>query len=129
MLAFHTNDAMYIIDEGNFIHRFNTFDESPGLMVKQATWRLPVGLEAHLETAHVEVLDVNKVMIAAPNMAVVIELEEFSGVNDPMAPEATNFAKVLFQHNATSTITSATLGHRLGRMRNTTWLMPLKASL
>lgn len=110
MLAFHTNDAMYIIDEGNFIHRFNTFDESPGLMVKQATWRLPVGLDAHLETAHVEVLDVNKVMIAAPNMAVVIELEEFSGANDPMAPEATNFAKVLFQHNATSTITSADFG-------------------
>ena len=110
MLAFHTNDAMYIIDEGNFIHRFNTFEESPGLMVKQATWRLPIGLDAHLETAHVEVLDVDKVMIAGPNMAVVLELEVFSETNDPMVPEATNFAKVLFQHNATSTITSADFG-------------------
>ncbi|MDB2457686.1 hypothetical protein N9W77_01080, partial [bacterium] len=109
-LAFTTDDAMYIVDEGNFIHRFNTFDESPGLMMKQATWRLPVGLDAHIETIYAESLADDKVMIVSPTMAVVIELEEFSEANDPNAPEATNFAKVVFQHNATSTITSADFG-------------------
>ncbi|MBT5619119.1 MAG: hypothetical protein HOJ71_08635 [Euryarchaeota archaeon] len=109
-LAFTTDDAMYIVDEGNFIHKFNTFDESPGLMMKQATWRLPVGLDAHIETIYAESLADDKVMIVSPTMAVVIELEEFSEANDPNAPEATNFAKVVFQHNATSTITSADFG-------------------
>ena len=110
MLAFHTNDAMYIVDEGGFMHRFNTFDETPGAMVMQATWRLPVGLDAHIETVYAESLADDKVMIVTPTMAVVIELEEFSDANDPTTPEASNFAKVVFQYNATSTITSADFG-------------------
>ncbi|MDA8790327.1 presenilin family intramembrane aspartyl protease [bacterium] len=109
-LAFTTDDAMYIVDEGNFIHRFNTFDESPGLIVKQATWRLPAGLDAHKDTVYAESLANDKIMIVSPTMAVVIELEEFSQVNDQSATKATNFAKVVFQHNATSTITSADFG-------------------
>ena len=110
MLAFHTNDAMYIVDEGGFMHRFNTFDETPGAMIMQATWRLPVGLDAHIETVYAESLADDKVMIVTPNMAVVIELEEFSEANDPTTPEASNFAKVVFQYNATSSITSADFG-------------------
>jgi presenilin-like A22 family membrane protease len=109
-LAFTTDDAMYIVDEGNFIHRFNTFDENPGLMVKQATWRLPAGLDAHKEIIYAESLADDKVMIVSPTMAVVIELEEFSQVNDQSATKATNFAKVAFQYNATSNITSADFG-------------------
>jgi len=110
MLAFHTNDAMYIVDEGGFMHRFNIFDETPGAMIMQATWRLPVGLDAHIETVYAESLADDKVMIVTPNMAVVIELEEFSEANDPTTPEASNFAKVVFQYNATSSITSADFG-------------------
>ena len=101
---------MYIVDEGGFMHRFNTFDETPGAMVMQATWRLPVGLDAHIETVYAESLADDKVMIVTPTMAVVIELEEFSDANDPTTPEASNFAKVVFQYNATSTITSADFG-------------------
>ena len=110
MLAFHTNDAMYIVDEGGFMHRFNTFDETPDFMILQATWRLPVGLDAHIETVYAESLADDKVMIVTPTMAVVIELEKFSDANDPTTPEASNFAKVAFQYNATSTITSADFG-------------------
>ena len=110
MLAFHTNGGMYIVDEGNFLHRFNTFEDSPGLMVKQATWRLPVGLDAHMATLHAEVIAEDKVMIAAPNMAVVLLLEETAPAFDPNLPEVDNFATVLFQHNATSNITSADFG-------------------
>ena len=110
MLAFHTTEAMYIVDEGGFMHRFNTFTDNPGFMVLQATWRLPFGLDAHIETVYAESLADDKVMIVTPTMAVVIELEEFSNANDPTTPEASNFAKVVFQYNATSTITSADFG-------------------
>lgn len=110
MLAFHTNDALYIIDEANFMYRFNTDLNSPGEMFKQATWRLPVGLDVHLGTVHTQVIAEDKVLIVTSNMAAVILLEEFSGVNDPIAPEPTNFANVLFQHNATSNITTADFG-------------------
>jgi presenilin-like A22 family membrane protease len=101
---------MYIVDEGNFLHRFNTFEDSPGLMVKQATWRLPIGLDAHMATLHAEVIAEDKVMIAAPNMAVVLLLEETAPAFDLNLPEVDNFATVLFQHNATSNITSADFG-------------------
>jgi presenilin-like A22 family membrane protease len=109
-LAFHTNGAMYIIDEGNFMHRFNTFDASPGVMVLQATWRLPIGLDAHLGTLHVEVIDEDKVMVASPAMAVVLLLEENAPAFDPTLPEVDTFATVLYQYNATSNITTADFG-------------------
>ena len=79
-------------------------------MVKQATWRLPVGLDAHIETVYAESIANDKILIVSPTMSVVIELEEFSQVNDQAASEPTNFAKVVFQYNATSSITSADFG-------------------
>ena len=109
-LAFHTNEAMYIVDQGNFLHRFNTFDDSPGQMVKQATWRLPVGLDAHLGTLHAEVIAEDKVLIATPNMAAVILLEKTAPAFNPALPEVDNFATVLFQHDAVSALTSADFG-------------------
>ena len=110
MLAFHTNGAMYVVDESNMLHRFNTFADEPGLMVIQASWKLPATLDAHLNTLHAEVIDENKVLIATPAMAVVVLLEENAPAFDSNLPEINNFATVLFQHNATSTITSADFG-------------------
>ena len=110
MLAFHTNGAMYVVDESNMLHRFNTFADEPGLMMIQASWKLPTTLDAHMDTLHAEVIDENKVLIATPAMAVVVLLEETAPAFDSNLPEITNFATVLFQHNATSAITSADFG-------------------
>jgi presenilin-like A22 family membrane protease len=110
MVGFHTNDAMYIVDEGNFLHRFNTFEETPGLMVTQAKWRLPFGLDAHLGTLHTEVIAEDKVLIATPTMVAVILLEETAPAFDSNLPDINNMATVLFQHNASSKFTSADFG-------------------
>ena len=40
-LAAETEDAVYIIDGADRLHRYNTFDEYPNVMTKQATWQLP----------------------------------------------------------------------------------------
>ena len=39
-LAFHADDAMYVVDEANNLLRYNTFESSPGNLSHQATWML-----------------------------------------------------------------------------------------
>lgn len=52
----------------------------------------------------------DKVLIATPTMAAVILLEETAPGLDTGAPEVSNMATVLFQHNASSKFTSADFG-------------------
>ena len=78
-LATETEDAVYIIDGTNRLHRYNTFDEFPNVMTKQATWQLPNELLI-FGFIEAELLDDQHLLIVAENFAGVILL------NDTAAP-------------------------------------------
>jgi presenilin-like A22 family membrane protease len=109
-LAFHANDAMYLIDQNGKMVRYNTFEESPGNLTYQAGWSLPPALKTHEGVLYSEVIDDDKVLIVTPTAAAVLELESNSGALD-LNSNSNTMAKVLFTINATSNFTSADFGH------------------
>ena len=111
-LAFYADEAMYVINEDNLLVRFNVFEESPGVMVYQAGWELPMNLDTQYGIEYAELIDEDKVLIVTSNAAVVVELEKTAPAFDPMAPEGLRSkASLLFELNATSNFTSADYGH------------------
>ena len=110
-LAFHADDAMYVVDEGNNLLRYNTFEASPGNLSHQATWMLPYGLETHMGVLYSELIDDNKVLIVTPTVAIVVELEQSSGIFNIENSDIYDDAKLLFELNATSNFTSVDFGH------------------
>ena len=110
-LAFHADDAMYVVDEGNNLLRYNTFESSPGNLSHQATWMLPYGLETHMGVLYSELIDENKVLIVTPTVAIVVELEQSSGIFNVENSDIYDDAKLLFELNATSNFTSVDFGH------------------
>ena len=74
-LATETEDAVYIIDGTNRLHRYNTFDEFPNVMTKQATWQLPNELLI-FGFIEAELLDDQHLLIVAENFAGVILLND-----------------------------------------------------
>ncbi|RJU80867.1 MAG: hypothetical protein DWC09_05445 [Candidatus Poseidoniales archaeon] len=109
-LAFHADDAMYVVDQNSQLVRFNTFDDRPGNLTYQAAWRLPAELKVDQGVVYSEVIDDDKVLIVTPTAAAVIELESNSGALD-LNPNTNDMASVLFAVNATSNFTSADFGH------------------
>ncbi len=110
-LAFHADDAMYVVDEGNNLLRYNTFESSPGNLSHQGTWMLPYGLETHMGVLYSELIDENKVLIVTPTVAIVVELEKSSGIFNIENSDIYDDAKLLFELNATSNFTSVDFGH------------------
>ena len=110
-LAFHADDAMYVVDEGNNLLRYNTFEASPGNLSHQGTWMLPYGLETHMGVLYSELIDENKVLIVTPTVAIVVELEQSSGIFNIENSDIYDDAKLLFELNATSNFTSVDFGH------------------
>ncbi len=110
-LAFHADDAMYVVDEGNNLLRYNTFETSPGNLSHQGTWMLPYGLETHMGVLYSELIDENKVLIVTPTVAIVVELEQSSGILNIENSDIYDDAKLLFELNATSNFTSVDFGH------------------
>ena len=78
-LATETEDAVYIIDGGDRLHRFNTFEQFPNVMTKQATWQLPSELEIYNFT-EAELLDNNHLLVVSENYAGVLLLNETAGL-------------------------------------------------
>ncbi len=74
-LATETEDAVYVIDGGDRLHRFNTFEQFPNVMTKQATWQLPSELEIYNFT-EAELLDDDHLLVVSKNYAGVILLKE-----------------------------------------------------
>ena len=109
-LAFHADDAMYVIDQNGQLVRFNTFDDSPGNLTYQAAWSLPPALKTHESVVYSEVIDDDKVLIVTATAAAVLELESNSGALD-LNQDTNDMASVLFTVNATSNFTSADFGH------------------
>ena len=82
ILATKTEDALYIVDAADRLHRYNTFEESPGVMTKQATWQLPSEMEVVDALVEAELLDETHLLLVSENYAGVVLLNETtSGVN------------------------------------------------
>jgi presenilin-like A22 family membrane protease len=74
-IATETEDAVYIIDGTDNIHRYNTFEEYPNVMTKQATWKLPSELKTST-LVEAELLDNKHLLIVTETYAGVVLLNE-----------------------------------------------------
>tara|TARA_Y100000768_G_scaffold185680_1_gene139070 strand:- start:2791 stop:4098 length:1308 start_codon:yes stop_codon:yes gene_type:complete len=72
---------------------------------------LPYGLETHMGVLYSELIDENKVLIVTPTVAIVVELEQSSGIFNIENSDIYDDAKLLFELNATSNFTSVDFGH------------------
>ena len=82
ILATKTEDALYIVDAADRLHRYNTFEESPGVMTKQATWQLPSEMKVVDALVEAELLDDTHLLVVSENYAGVVLLDETAtGVN------------------------------------------------
>ncbi len=80
ILATKTEDALYIVDAADRLHRYNTFEN--GVMTKQATWQLPSEMEIVDALVEAERLDETHLLLVSENYAGVVLLNETtSGVN------------------------------------------------
>ena len=108
VLAAETEDAVYIIDGADRLHRYNTFDEYPNVMTKQATWQLPSQMEIfdHIE---VELLSDEHLLVVTRDYAGVILLEETAGLveGDDFYQPVT----MLIEANSTAGFTSLDVGY------------------
>ncbi len=107
-LAIETEDAVYIIDGADRLHRYNTFDEYPNVMTKQATWQLPSEMDI-VDRIEVELLDDEHLLIVTQNYAGVILLEETAGLveGDDFYQPVT----MLIEANSTAGFTSLDVGY------------------
>ena len=74
-IATETEDAVYVIDGTDNIHRFNTFEEFPNVMTKQATWKLPSEMKTSA-LVEAELLDNKHLLIVTEGYAGVVLLNE-----------------------------------------------------
>jgi len=80
ILATKTEDALYIVDAADRLHRYNTFEN--GVMTKQATWQLPSEMKVIDALVEAELLDETHLLLVSENYAGVVLLNETtSGVN------------------------------------------------
>ena len=80
ILATKTEDALYIVDAADRLHRYNTFEN--GVMTKQATWQLPSEMKVVDALVEAELLDETHLLLVSENYAGVVLLNETtSGVN------------------------------------------------
>ena len=107
-LAIETEDAVYIIDGADRLHRYNTFDEYPNVMTKQATWQLPSEMDI-VDRIEVELLDDEHLLVVTQNYAGVILLEETAGLveGDDFYQPVT----MLIEANSTAGFTSLDVGY------------------
>ena len=107
-LAAETEDAVYIIDGADRLHRYNTFDEYPNVMTKQATWQLPSEMDI-ADRSEVELLDDQQLLVMTQDYAGVILLEETAGLveGDDFYQPVT----MLIEANSTAGFTSLDVGY------------------
>ena len=107
-LAAETEDAVYIIDGADRMHRYNTFDEYPNVMTKQATWQLPSEMDI-ADRIEVELLDDQHLLVMTQDYAGVILLEETAGLveGDDFYQPVT----MLIEANSTAGFTSLDVGY------------------
>ena len=84
ILAVETSDSVYIVDGGEKLHRFATFDEAPNVMTLQGVWQLPNEMKVIDDLIEAELLDDTHLLIVSKEMAGVVELEANTNqIGDP----------------------------------------------
>ena len=82
ILATKTEDALYIVDAADRLHRYNTFEN--GVMTKQATWQLPSEMKVVDVLVEAELLDDTHLLLVSENYAGVVLLNETTNGIDPI---------------------------------------------
>jgi len=110
ILATETEDALYIVDAGEKLHRFNTDREnSPNqLSVKQATWQLPSDMKAVDVLVEAELLSDTSLLIVSEEYAGVVRLNQTAGFPDGGIHEP---AHILIEASNEAGFSSADVGY------------------
>ena len=82
ILATKTEDALYIVDAADRLHRYNTFEN--GVMTKQATWQLPSEMKVVDVLVEAELLDDTHLLLVSENYAGVVLLNKTTNGIDPI---------------------------------------------
>lgn len=110
ILAVETSDSVYIVDGGEKLHRFATFDDTPNVMTPQASWQLPNEMKVIDDLIEAELLDDTHLLIVSKEMAGVVELEK-SVSTPPGIGQAMTPAKVLINATSSANFSSADVGY------------------
>ena len=110
ILAVETSDSVYIVDGGEKLHRFATFEEAPNVMTFQATWQLPNEMKVIDELIEAELLDDTHLLIVSKEMAGVVELEESVNV-PPQVGSPAPTATVLINATSSANFSAVDVGY------------------
>ena len=111
ILAVETSDSVYIVDGGEKLHRFATFDEAPNVMTLQAIWQLPNEMKVVDDLIEAELLDDNHLLIVSKEMAGVVELEKNTNQIGTSGTGAQQNAKVLINATSSANFSAADVGY------------------
>ena len=111
ILAVETSDSVYIVDGGEKLHRFATFDEAPNVMTLQGVWQLPNEMKVVDDLIEAELLDDTHLLIVSKEMAGVVELEANTNqIGDP-GTGTQQSANVLINATSSANFSAVDVGH------------------
>ena len=111
ILAVETSDSVYIVDGGEKLHRFATFDEAPNVMTLQAIWQLPNEMKVIDDLVEAELLDDTHLLIVSKEMAGVVELEKNSVQIGGVGTGFQQSANVLINATSSANFSAVDVGH------------------
>ena len=111
ILAVETSDSVYIVDGGEKLHRFATFDEAPNVMTLQAVWQLPSEMKVVDDLIEAELLDDTHLLIVSKEMAGVVELEKTASQIGEVGSGFQQSAKVLINATSSANFSAADVGY------------------
>lgn len=104
-MAVIVEGGVYTFSTGGDLVFYRTFEESPGLMVKQSEWGLPPNIDIRNEFIDAIMIEDQRMLLVTESSALVLHLEENSGTLD------IDLQKIIFQYNSSSSITAVDFGH------------------
>ena len=111
ILATETEGAVYIVDAAERLHRYNTFEEAPGLMTKQATWQLPSEMKVADVLVEAELLDDRHLLLVSEDYAGVVLLNETTSGLNPVGQSDYEPAQVLIHAESEAGFTTLDVGY------------------
>ena len=111
ILAVETSDSVYIVDGGEKLHRFATFDATPNVMMPQAIWQLPNEMKVVDDLIEAELLDDTHLLIVSKEMAGVVKLEKNTSQISKPGSGAQQSAKVLINATSSANFSAADVGY------------------
>ena len=111
ILATKTEDALYIVDAADRLHRYNTFEESPGVMTKQATWQLPSEMKVVDVLVEAELLDDTHLLLVSENYAGVVLLNDTASGVDPLGQSDYEPVQMLIDAESEAGFTALDVGY------------------